>query len=46
MPGYTVKRFDEMEPILGGFLLRARAALGGSSFGMQVLQLPPNGGDF
>ena len=46
MADYTVKRFDEMEPILGGFFLRTRAALGVSSFGMQILQMPPNGGDF
>lgn len=46
MADYTVKRFDEMEPILGGVFLRARASLGASSFGMQVLQMPPNGGDF
>ena len=46
MTDYTVKRFDEMEPILGGFFLRARAALGVSSFGMQFLQMPPGGGDF
>ena len=46
MADYTVKRFDEMEPILGGFFLRARASLGASSFGMQVLQMPPGGGDF
>jgi uncharacterized cupin superfamily protein len=46
MADYTVKRFDEMEPILGGFLLRARAALGGSSFGMQILQMSPADGDF
>lgn len=42
MADYTVKRFDEMEPILGGFFLRARASLGASSFGMQILQMPPN----
>jgi uncharacterized cupin superfamily protein len=46
MVDYTVRRFDEMEPILGGFFLRARAALGASAFGMQILQMPPNGGDF
>jgi hypothetical protein len=28
MADYTVKRFDEMEPIFGGFFLRARASLG------------------
>jgi mannose-6-phosphate isomerase-like protein (cupin superfamily) len=46
MADYTVKRFDEMEPILNGFFLRARAALGASSFGMQILQMPPKAGDF
>lgn len=46
MPDYTVKRFDEMEPIFGGFFLRARASLGVTSFGMQVMNFPPNGGDF
>lgn len=46
MADYTVKRFDEMEPIFGGFFLRARASLGLTSFGMQVLNFPPNGGEF
>lgn len=42
MADYTVKRFDEMEPIFGGFFLRSRASLGVTSFGMQVLNFPPN----
>jgi hypothetical protein len=46
MSDFTVRRFDEMEPLLGGFFLRARASLGARSFGMQVLQMPPGGGDF
>jgi hypothetical protein len=46
MADYTVKKFDEMEPIFGGFFLRARASLGVSSFGMQILNFPPNGGEF
>src|ERR1700736_486428 len=46
MADYTVKRFDEMEPIFGGFFLRARASLGATSFGMQILNFPPNGGEF
>jgi len=46
MADYTIKRFDEMEPILGGFFLRARASLGASSFGMQILQMPPSSGEF
>jgi mannose-6-phosphate isomerase-like protein (cupin superfamily) len=46
MADYTIKRFDEMEPMLGGFFLRARASLGASSFGMQIMQMPPGGGEF
>ncbi len=38
----TVKRVDEMEAIWGGSFVRARASLGASSFGMNVLNLPPN----
>jgi hypothetical protein len=46
MADYTVKQFDDMEPIFGGFFLRARASLGVSSFGMQILNFPPDGGEF
>jgi mannose-6-phosphate isomerase-like protein (cupin superfamily) len=46
MADYTVKRFDEMEPILGGVFRRTRASLGATSFGMQLLEMPPDGGDF
>jgi hypothetical protein len=42
MADYTLKRFDEMEPIFGGFFLRSRASLGVTSFGMQILNFPPN----
>jgi uncharacterized cupin superfamily protein len=42
MADYTVKRFDEMESIFGGFFIRARASLGVTSFGMQVINFPPN----
>jgi mannose-6-phosphate isomerase-like protein (cupin superfamily) len=45
MPDYTVKTFDEMEPLLGGFFRRARASLGASSFGMQVLHMPAGAPD-
>lgn len=45
MADYTAKRFDEMEGIFGGFFLRSRAELGVSSFGMQILNFPPNSGD-
>jgi mannose-6-phosphate isomerase-like protein (cupin superfamily) len=46
MPDYTATTFTEMEPIMDGFYLRARASLGASAFGMQILQMPPGGGDF
>ena len=45
MPDYTIKRFDEMEAIFGGFFLRARASLGVTSLGMQVINFPPNAGE-
>jgi mannose-6-phosphate isomerase-like protein (cupin superfamily) len=46
MVDYSIKRFEEMEPIFGGVFRRARASLGVSSFGMQILEMPPNAGDF
>jgi len=36
----TVAAIDEMEPIHGGLARRARATLGVSAWGMQVLTLP------
>ena len=42
MRDFTVKRIDEMDAALGGAFKRARAELGVESFGMQVLDLPPN----
>lgn len=41
-PDHTVKPIDEMEAIFGGGFKRARAELGLSSFGIQVLDLPPS----
>ncbi len=42
----VVKKIDEMQGIfLGGFKL-ARAELGIESFGMQVLDIPPNWSDY
>jgi mannose-6-phosphate isomerase-like protein (cupin superfamily) len=38
----TLAAIDEMEPIHGGLARRARATLGVSAWGMQVLTLPPN----
>ncbi len=37
-----VAAIDEMEPIHGGLARRARATLGVSAWGMQVLTLPPD----
>ena len=42
MSKYTVKKIDEMEGVYGGSFKRARAELGVSSFGMQVIDMPPN----
>ena len=38
----TVKRVEEFEAIYGGGFKRARASLGVESFGLSVLDLPPN----
>lgn len=37
-----IASIDEMEPIHGGVARRARATLGVSAWGMQVLTLPPD----
>src|SRR4051794_32434350 len=42
MPDYTVKRIDDMAATFRGGFKLARAELGVTSFGMQVLDLPPN----
>jgi mannose-6-phosphate isomerase-like protein (cupin superfamily) len=42
MADCTVARIDDMETAFLGAYKRARATLGVSSFGMQVLDLPPN----
>jgi quercetin dioxygenase-like cupin family protein len=41
MPDYTVKKIDEMEGIVAGAFKRARAELGVSAFGMNVIDMPP-----
>lgn len=45
VPDYTVKRLDDMERAFGGAFVRVRAELGVESFGIQVVDLPPNSGD-
>lgn len=42
MAGYTVKKIDDMEAVYGGTFKRARAELGIESFGLAVMDLPPN----
>ena len=42
MGEYAVKKIDEMEAIYLGAFKRARAELGVESFGLQVIDMPPN----
>ena len=42
MQDVTVKSIEEMEAIHGGLARRARAELGVTAWGMQVLTLPPD----
>ena len=42
MSGYCAKRIDDMEASFQGAFKKARAELGASAFGIQVLDLPPN----
>ena len=42
MPDYSAKRIDDIEAIYWGSFKRARADLGITSFGVQVMDLPPN----
>jgi uncharacterized cupin superfamily protein len=46
MADLTIKRVEDFEAIFGGGLLRARSALGVSSFGMQVEDFPPNATEY
>ena len=41
MPDVTVRSIEDMEAIHGGLARRARAELGVTAWGMQVLTLPP-----
>jgi mannose-6-phosphate isomerase-like protein (cupin superfamily) len=43
---YTAKRIEEMEAAFGGGFVKARAELGVSSFGMQVIRMPANYDDY
>jgi mannose-6-phosphate isomerase-like protein (cupin superfamily) len=46
MSDYTVKQIGDMEAAFGGGLKKARAELGVTSFGMQVVDLPPSYSDY
>ena len=39
---YAVKKIDDMEAAFGGGFRKARAELGATAFGIQVLDFPPN----
>jgi mannose-6-phosphate isomerase-like protein (cupin superfamily) len=45
MADVTAVRISDVEGAYGGALRRVRAALGVTTFGMQVVDLPPNSGD-
>jgi hypothetical protein len=42
MAGHAVKKIDDMEAIYLGAFKRVRAELGVESFGMQLIDMPPN----
>jgi quercetin dioxygenase-like cupin family protein len=46
MSDYTAKHIKDMEAAFGGGFVKARGELGVTSFGMQVIQLPPNYSDY
>jgi mannose-6-phosphate isomerase-like protein (cupin superfamily) len=46
MTDYTAKKIGDMEAGFGGGFVKARAELGVSAFGFQVIQLPPSFSDY
>jgi mannose-6-phosphate isomerase-like protein (cupin superfamily) len=46
MADYTAKRIVDMEAAHGGGFVKARAELGVTAFGFQVIQLPPDYSDY
>lgn len=46
MSDYTAKNINEMEAGFGGGFVKARAELGVTSFGMQVIRMPADYGDY
>jgi mannose-6-phosphate isomerase-like protein (cupin superfamily) len=46
MADYTAKRIKDMEAKYGGGFVLARAELGATAFGFQVIQMPPDFTDY
>jgi len=46
MSDYTAKHINDMQAGFGGGFVKARAELGVTSFGMQVIKLPADFGDY
>ncbi len=46
MADYTAKKIDDMQAGFGGGFVKARAELGVSSFGMQIIRLPGDYPDY
>ena len=46
MADYSAKRIEDMETGFGGGFVKARAELGVTAFGFQVIQLPPDYADY
>jgi mannose-6-phosphate isomerase-like protein (cupin superfamily) len=46
MSDYTAKRIEDMEAAFGGGFVKARAELGITSFGMQIIRMPPDYDDY
>jgi quercetin dioxygenase-like cupin family protein len=45
MADYTAKHLDQMQAGFGGGFVKVRAELGVTSFGMQVIRMPPGAGE-
>lgn len=45
MSDYTAMKLSDMEASYGGAFIHARASLGASAFGFQVIDMPPNAGE-
>jgi mannose-6-phosphate isomerase-like protein (cupin superfamily) len=46
MADYTAKQINDMEAAFGGGFVKVRAELGVTSFGMQIIRMPANYGDY